>query len=1054
MGSAAVILGIFLAFSLSLSWVTGDREIERLEGTIQATATEKKDIKSEMATVKRRATADAEQIESLDVNLKKELAEKRRLERSLAFEQRQRRIAEERGEVTDLNAEIEKARAEAEAKAKQEISDLETKLSAVEEAKKRLGAEMLLQIEEEARKRAEAAWTQAELARASAQDAAEKNQEMRKTLTELEAAKQEIEGALKEHELARKEAEDKLSREQNIRTRLTERLKEAEKALITVKASGAELPEGAEVVETDATILIAELERERDEAVEELRKNDELATGLREEVKTLKTDGESVKKELESNKERLVLLRDQLRESKVKEEELMASLEEGKKAGGVDLQALIAEKDRQIRDYEQKVTDFEARLVEARRDQKTFEDQAASARSGYEELTARSTELEGKLKEAEERLSGIDTTGDVATALAARNAELEEKQNLIAGLELEIREARTERDAVKGTLEAGSQKLKTLEEELTASKHKEEELTAALAEHKDLARDRINTALKEKETIKEEYETKVAELEGRLLQARGDTTGVGGGVVAELEELRLRNTELTALNGPLHENWREKRASLAEAEASGEMAQELIAENKELQTKLKEAGLVNLQGKASTYVAKKMIDRNVELESQLKETQFQLARADAIASRNKELVTRLKEAEVTLSEYQNVSTTMESLNRKNAALESRIKEAEQALAQADAARFMLDELNTRNTELEEELARERAVGGGGDEAVEELKLARVELEEKLKKENEARAALEEKLREARTEKFAGEAALQEIKLAKEQTQEKLLHENKARTALEERLKEAAAARAEALENTERLTLAKKALEDRLADEAEKKKALETKLNEYEGADAGIHIPVPVSDLEGAVKEAEARLQEEIEKRRVVEARLREYEEKMEADRATIEGLRTEAEKSREEALGQDGRELREEIARVSREAAAEGITLPELQLEFARLKKKIQEKLTSGEVDAEDIVKLMEVEDVMSVYVIREGDTLWDISGSVYGDSFVWPLIYRYNLTRVDNPDIIEPDQILIVYKNITDREKLDARRKAMVRGDWRTWSDKDKRSWIEDWIR
>ena len=66
----------------------------------------------------------------------------------------------------------------------------------------------------------------------------------------------------------------------------------------------------------------------------------------------------------------------------------------------------------------------------------------------------------------------------------------------------------------------------------------------------------------------------------------------------------------------------------------------------------------------------------------------------------------------------------------------------------------------------------------------------------------------------------------------------------------------------------------------------------------------------------------------------------------------------------------------------------------------------------------------------------------------------MWPLLYRYNISRVDNPDIIEPDQLLIIYKNVTDREKRDAIRKAMLRGDWRTWPETERKSWIEDWIR
>lgn len=48
------------------------------------------------------------------------------------------------------------------------------------------------------------------------------------------------------------------------------------------------------------------------------------------------------------------------------------------------------------------------------------------------------------------------------------------------------------------------------------------------------------------------------------------------------------------------------------------------------------------------------------------------------------------------------------------------------------------------------------------------------------------------------------------------------------------------------------------------------------------------------------------------------------------------------------------------------------------------------------------------------IHKIVKGDTLWDISGKYYGDSFKWPIIWKYN-TYINNPDLIFPnDNILI----------------------------------------
>lgn len=54
---------------------------------------------------------------------------------------------------------------------------------------------------------------------------------------------------------------------------------------------------------------------------------------------------------------------------------------------------------------------------------------------------------------------------------------------------------------------------------------------------------------------------------------------------------------------------------------------------------------------------------------------------------------------------------------------------------------------------------------------------------------------------------------------------------------------------------------------------------------------------------------------------------------------------------------------------------------------------------------------------INKIYVIQDKDTLWDIAGKkeVYGDPLKWPLIYNANRDVIDNPDLIYPDQQLII---------------------------------------
>ncbi len=61
------------------------------------------------------------------------------------------------------------------------------------------------------------------------------------------------------------------------------------------------------------------------------------------------------------------------------------------------------------------------------------------------------------------------------------------------------------------------------------------------------------------------------------------------------------------------------------------------------------------------------------------------------------------------------------------------------------------------------------------------------------------------------------------------------------------------------------------------------------------------------------------------------------------------------------------------------------------------------------------------VQTAMGQVTVLKGQNLWAIAGTagVYGDSWLWPLLYVYNKDRIQDPDIIKPDWQLQVKTDV-----------------------------------
>lgn len=50
-------------------------------------------------------------------------------------------------------------------------------------------------------------------------------------------------------------------------------------------------------------------------------------------------------------------------------------------------------------------------------------------------------------------------------------------------------------------------------------------------------------------------------------------------------------------------------------------------------------------------------------------------------------------------------------------------------------------------------------------------------------------------------------------------------------------------------------------------------------------------------------------------------------------------------------------------------------------------------------------------------YIVNKGDTLWDISGTLFGDPFYWPKVWSLNRDLIYNPHVIFPDMKIKFYQ-------------------------------------
>jgi hypothetical protein len=109
-------------------------------------------------------------------------------------------------------------------------------------------------------------------------------------------------------------------------------------------------------------------------------------------------------------------------------------------------------------------------------------------------------------------------------------------------------------------------------------------------------------------------------------------------------------------------------------------------------------------------------------------------------------------------------------------------------------------------------------------------------------------------------------------------------------------------------------------------------------------------------------------------------------------------------------------------------------------------------RVENTEVPKEAVVAAAPTEqptpDTTMHYMVQPKDTLWDIAGksSIYGDSFQWPLIFKSNRDKIQDPDLIYPQQDLSVLKTVSGDEVKNARKLSSETGKYKEHKEPRKK--------
>ena len=86
---------------------------------------------------------------------------------------------------------------------------------------------------------------------------------------------------------------------------------------------------------------------------------------------------------------------------------------------------------------------------------------------------------------------------------------------------------------------------------------------------------------------------------------------------------------------------------------------------------------------------------------------------------------------------------------------------------------------------------------------------------------------------------------------------------------------------------------------------------------------------------------------------------------------------------------------------------------------------------------------------------VVKGESLWKIAKhkDVYENPFMWPIIYKANHDKINDPDLIYPKQVFSIPRDFSSANKDKAVHHARTRGEW-SLHDGSEKYWESGYIK